>query len=890
MFTRHENKGKYFRGRGRGRHKFSQGRNHENFKEERKDGETSHKEGTITTSDVSLTIEALKMVYLGNEQGSKAYRLFDPTTQRVCVSRDVKFKENETWDWKDYISGALDDHDAYTPSAPPFLYSDGPKYDASSHGPWHSLIAFEACVRVCEVAWAKGCKEALTFLENGYALLRSTFGVQQFLLQSKEELLVKRASEGGSKGGVPKPKKMVGKMDVQVDSVTETVAYDIVLEAAMKVQNFHQRNLVLQNTWKWLLIEFASYYGVSDAYTKLRYLSYIMDVATPTAECLSLVYDLLSPVMKKGHKRSTLSHQENQILGQIKEQIEKTLAVVFKNYKSLDENSPTGMIDVFRRATVEAPPVLEHAVKLYKLTNDILSLEAQKKLHSYFEDAAKKRFRHHLTETDEYVSRNGEGILLDPITAYRKMKSLCLNIRNEIFTDSYYVKSSFIDLPNLSSAIYCAELSSRLRAFLVACFPAAPSPHVTDLAVATAEFQNDLASWNVNLVKHGFDARVLFHSYIMIWIKEKRLYLLETCKLDKVKWSGARTLHPTTPFVDEMYDQLKEAFNDYEVIIRLWPDYSVTLGNAVADIEKAVIEALDKQYADVVAPLKENTTPKKFWLFTKRTTTPYTAPPELGVLLNSMERMLDVVIPKIHKLTRMIRRSGRIEQIESQIISERKGKMLTGNLVEEQSTTQSNTDLYTDRDISILVNIRLGNMTGLEVDTTRLQNGTKLKKILQDSKKSVGDSEIRSRMEPLIEQLKNTMNHLHKILETPVFIPTCREYWDRMGQDVLSFLAKKKENRSWYKGSRVAVSILDDTFASQMQQLLGNTFQEKDTEPPESIVAVHSMLCKDAGSYKNPVIGCYGGAKLWRENCRWRTTPWWKKSTGKKTHGEEEDD
>nr|GEW21912.1 zinc finger, CCHC-type [Tanacetum cinerariifolium] len=43
MFTRHENKGKYFRGRGREKHKFSQVRNHENPKEERKDGETSHK-------------------------------------------------------------------------------------------------------------------------------------------------------------------------------------------------------------------------------------------------------------------------------------------------------------------------------------------------------------------------------------------------------------------------------------------------------------------------------------------------------------------------------------------------------------------------------------------------------------------------------------------------------------------------------------------------------------------------------------------------------------------------------------------------------------------------------------------------------------------------------
>ncbi|GKD98598.1 zinc finger, CCHC-type containing protein, partial [Tanacetum coccineum] len=46
MFTRHDNKGKYFRGRGRGKRRgkprFSQGRNHENFKEERKE-ENSHK-------------------------------------------------------------------------------------------------------------------------------------------------------------------------------------------------------------------------------------------------------------------------------------------------------------------------------------------------------------------------------------------------------------------------------------------------------------------------------------------------------------------------------------------------------------------------------------------------------------------------------------------------------------------------------------------------------------------------------------------------------------------------------------------------------------------------------------------------------------------------------
>lgn len=35
--------------------------------------------------------------------------------------------------------------------------------------------------------------------------------------------------------------------------VAETLAYDILLEAAMRAQNFHSRNLWLHGPWKWLL-------------------------------------------------------------------------------------------------------------------------------------------------------------------------------------------------------------------------------------------------------------------------------------------------------------------------------------------------------------------------------------------------------------------------------------------------------------------------------------------------------------------------------------------------------------------------------------------------------------------------------------------------------------
>nr|GEW44664.1 zinc finger, CCHC-type [Tanacetum cinerariifolium] len=61
-----------------------------------------------------LDDRSTKMVYLGNEQGLKAYRLFDPTTQRICVSRDVKFKADETWDWQDYMSEHINDEPEWT--------------------------------------------------------------------------------------------------------------------------------------------------------------------------------------------------------------------------------------------------------------------------------------------------------------------------------------------------------------------------------------------------------------------------------------------------------------------------------------------------------------------------------------------------------------------------------------------------------------------------------------------------------------------------------------------------------------------------------------------------------------------------------------------------------
>nr|GFD54639.1 ribonuclease H-like domain, reverse transcriptase, RNA-dependent DNA polymerase [Tanacetum cinerariifolium] len=42
------------------------------------------------------------------------YLLFDPTTQRICVSGDVKFKEDEKWDWSKYLGKNTNDEPEWT--------------------------------------------------------------------------------------------------------------------------------------------------------------------------------------------------------------------------------------------------------------------------------------------------------------------------------------------------------------------------------------------------------------------------------------------------------------------------------------------------------------------------------------------------------------------------------------------------------------------------------------------------------------------------------------------------------------------------------------------------------------------------------------------------------
>nr|GEY37757.1 hypothetical protein [Tanacetum cinerariifolium] len=90
-------------------------------------------------------------------------------------------------------------------------------------------------------------------------------------------------------------------------------------------------------------------------------------------------------------------------------------------------------------------------------------------------------------------------------------------------------------------------------------------------------------------LEHAVELYKLTHDILSPKAKNK------LCSYFQAKWLGVRTQHSATLFVDENYDRIKEALDDYDVIIRRWPEYAFPLENVAV--------------ADVVAPLKE----KKFF-------------------------------------------------------------------------------------------------------------------------------------------------------------------------------------------------------------------------------------------------------------------------------------
>ncbi|KAL2924660.1 L-amino-acid oxidase [Bienertia sinuspersici] len=122
------------------------------------------------------------------------------------------------------------------------------------------------------------------------------------------------------------------------------------------------------------------------------------------------------------------------------------------------------------------------------------------------------------------------------------------------------------------------------------------------------------------------------------------------------------------------------------------------------------------------------------------------------------------------------------------------------------------------------------------------KRNTQLKRILEETKDSDSEPEVRERMLMLNSQLIDSISNLHYVFMTQIFVALCRGFWDRLGQRVFKIFRGPERESCLVQGSYYALGILDDTFGSQMQRLQGNVLQEKDIEPPRSVVEARSML------------------------------------------------
>lgn len=73
------------------------------------------------------------------------------------------------------------------------------------------------------------------------------------------------------------------------------------------------------------------------------------------------------------------------MLVSLSDEIEETIALVFENYKSLDEHSSSGLTESHKPSSGFISPALKPALKLYTLLHDIKSPESQLQLCKYFQ-------------------------------------------------------------------------------------------------------------------------------------------------------------------------------------------------------------------------------------------------------------------------------------------------------------------------------------------------------------------------------------------------------------------------------------------------------------------------------------------------------------------------
>ena len=373
-------------------------------------------------------------------------------------------------------------------------------------------------------------------------------------------------------------------------ALTSQAAYDFALAAALRALGFTWRRLSIHGPWESLLAELARSHGVTETYTSLRYIQHLLAVATPTADCLSLIREHLKLALKK-QADGSLGATEAHMLNGIRVAVMTLVCCCFEHFKMLDECDFSGISQT--GSPVVPAPALYVALDLFKaLQRDPCSTASLKIIVDEVSSAAHKCFKRNklldVHEKRKLVVNNKDLVM----QLYVAIGDLCVRLKNELEIDRMIQNASSFpggfSLPTITADIYCLEVAATFKDALEAAPPPGPpTKEILDCIERSCNLQasaslEEQEGRRFSAVK--LDTRSIWQPHIDDWIKLANSRLEHKCNTvltSKGVVSGA---------IDECYAAMNDALNGFERIVTRWPDQSLALEKVLAGAERLIMK------------------------------------------------------------------------------------------------------------------------------------------------------------------------------------------------------------------------------------------------------------------------------------------------------------
>ena len=639
--------------------------------------------------------------------------------------------------------------------------------------------------------------------------------------------------------------------------LTPQGAYDFALGAALRSLAFTRRRLAIRGEWKYLLVELSRTHGVSESYTSLRYIQHLLAVATPTADCLSLIRDHLKLALRR-QADGSLGATEAQMLNGIRVTVMTLVCVCFANYKSLDESQFKGITESI--PPIVPAPALEVSLELFKaLQRDPTAASSTDILVKNITSAAKACFKKNsavLVSEKRKLAVNNKDLVTQ---LYVAIGELCVALRHELDIDRTIQHASDFpsnfSLPAITAEVYSTDVAATFQDALAACPPRGPpTTDILDCIDRACNLQASVAVEEKEAPRTSasckLDTRAIFQPHIDGWIADQKKRLETRC----VAVFNAKGVVGAA--VEEAYIAMNDCLNGFERIVTRWPDQALALEEVLVGAERLLIRQIAEtvEHLHVGIATKEETegkaqkqsTRKNNWInisrmkegvntVAKRTqqlssrlsrgdSTHYGIPPPLAAALNALKSM-------------EIRRAEE-DKVGQRLMSwatkgggagaEELGRGLTETLGELRAHFNG----YLRRAVE-----------GLKGCAPSLR---------EKLRKAKPNQEVQTVVSPILAYIDNVKPSLDKKLrQRRAMLGVLRGLWDSIGAECLTFYEEDlRTNSTWHKRvlASAAVDCVSEKMEETIREFLGHDAQERDVEPPQSVAKLQAFSASNTRS------------------------------------------